>query len=77
MPNTVRFQRVLRAAPEKVYRAFLDAGAMAKWLPPNGFTGKVYHVEYRARRAPGCHFTRGLLSRLARIADPFGETRRG
>ena len=45
MPNTVRFHRVLRAAPDKVYRAFLDADAMAKWLPPNGFTGKVHHLD--------------------------------
>jgi uncharacterized protein YndB with AHSA1/START domain len=45
MSNTVRFQRVLRAAPEKVYRAFLDADAMAKWLPPHGFTGKVHHLD--------------------------------
>src|SRR5437868_3498750 len=45
MPNTLRLHRVLRAAPEKVYRAFLDADAMAKWLPPNGFTGKVHHLE--------------------------------
>ena len=45
MPNTVQFHRVLRAAPEKVYRAFLDADAMAKWLPPNGFTGKVHHFD--------------------------------
>ncbi|OGA47558.1 MAG: polyketide cyclase, partial [Betaproteobacteria bacterium RIFCSPLOWO2_12_FULL_62_13] len=37
--------RVLRAAPERVYRAFLDADAMAKWLPPNGFTGKVHHLD--------------------------------
>jgi uncharacterized protein YndB with AHSA1/START domain len=43
MPNTIRLHRVLRAAPERVYRAFLDADAMAKWLPPNGFTGKVHH----------------------------------
>jgi uncharacterized protein YndB with AHSA1/START domain len=43
--NTVRFHRVLRATPERVYRAFLDADAMAKWLPPNGFTGKVHHME--------------------------------
>lgn len=43
--NTVRLHRVLRAAPERVYRAFLDADAMAKWLPPNGFTGKVHHVD--------------------------------
>jgi uncharacterized protein YndB with AHSA1/START domain len=45
MPNTVRFHRVLRASPEKVYRAFLDADAMAKWLPPNGFTGRVHQLE--------------------------------
>ena len=45
MPNTVRLHRVLRAAPEKVYRAFLDADAMAKWLPPNGFTGNVHQMD--------------------------------
>ena len=45
LTNTVRFHRVLRATPEKVYRAFLDADAMAKWLPPNGFTGKVHHMD--------------------------------
>ena len=43
--NTVRLHRVLRAPPERIYRAFLDADAMAKWLPPNGFTGKVHHME--------------------------------
>ena len=43
--HTVRLHRVLRAAPEKIYRAFLDADAMAKWLPPNGFTGKVDHLD--------------------------------
>jgi uncharacterized protein YndB with AHSA1/START domain len=43
--NTVRLHRVLRATPEKVYRAFLDPDAMAKWLPPNGFTGKVHHID--------------------------------
>ena len=43
--NTIRLHRVLRATPEKVYRAFLDADAMAKWLPPNGFTGKVHHLD--------------------------------
>ena len=46
MPTgTVRFHRVLRATPERIYRAFLDADAMAKWLPPNGFTGKVHHLD--------------------------------
>ena len=43
--NTVRLHRVLRATPERIYRAFLDADAMAKWLPPNGFTGKVHHLD--------------------------------
>ena len=43
--NTIRLHRVIRATPERVYRAFLDADAMAKWLPPNGFTGKVHHLE--------------------------------
>ncbi len=43
--NTVRLHRVLRATPERVYRAFLDSDGMAKWLPPNGFTGKVHHID--------------------------------
>ena len=43
--GTVRFHRVLRAPPERVYRAFLDADAMAKWLPPYGFTCKVHHMD--------------------------------
>jgi uncharacterized protein YndB with AHSA1/START domain len=45
MPNTVRLHRVLRATPERIYRAFLDPDAMAKWLPPNGFTGRVDHLD--------------------------------
>lgn len=45
MPNVVRFHRVLKASPEKIYRAFLDADAKVKWLPPNGFTGKVHHLD--------------------------------
>lgn len=45
--NTVRLHRVLRAPAERVYRAFLDPDAMAKWLPPNGFTGKVHHADVR------------------------------
>jgi uncharacterized protein YndB with AHSA1/START domain len=45
MPNTVRLHRVLKAPPQRVYRAFLEADAMAKWLPPNGFTGKVHHLD--------------------------------
>lgn len=43
--NSVRLHRVLRTTPERLYRAFLDAGAMVKWLPPNGFTGEVHELD--------------------------------
>ena len=43
--NTIRLHRVIRTTPEKLYRAFLEPDAMAKWLPPNGFTCKVHHME--------------------------------
>ncbi|HJW43949.1 MAG TPA: SRPBCC family protein [Geothrix sp.] len=45
--SIIRLHRVLRAAPERVYRAFLDADAMVKWVPPHGFTGKVHHLDAR------------------------------
>jgi uncharacterized protein YndB with AHSA1/START domain len=45
--NTVRLHRVLRTRPERLYRAFLDPDAMAKWLPPHGFTGKVHQMDAR------------------------------
>ena len=45
MPGTVRLHRVLTTRPEKVYRAFLEADALAKWIPPNGFTCTVHHLE--------------------------------
>ena len=47
MPHTVRFQRVLRAPAERVFRAFIDPGAMVKWLPPHGFTGCVHDMDAR------------------------------
>jgi uncharacterized protein YndB with AHSA1/START domain len=55
--GTVQLHRVLRAAPEKVYRAFLDAEAMAKWLPPNGFTGKVYNMDAKVGGSYKMSFT--------------------
>jgi uncharacterized protein YndB with AHSA1/START domain len=55
--NSIRLHRVLRATPDKVYRAFLDAEAMAKWLPPNGFTGKVHHMEARVGGTHKMSFT--------------------
>ncbi len=45
--NTVRLHRVLRGTPDRVYRAFIDPDAMVKWLPPHGFTGKVYDMDAR------------------------------
>jgi uncharacterized protein YndB with AHSA1/START domain len=57
MPNTVKFHRVLRATPDRVYRAFLDPDAMAKWLPPNGFTGKVHHMDARVGGSYKMSFT--------------------
>ena len=55
--NTIRLQRVLRATPERIYPAFLDADAMAKWLPPNGFTGKVHHLDAKVGGAHKMSFT--------------------
>jgi uncharacterized protein YndB with AHSA1/START domain len=43
--NTIRLHRVLHAKPERVYRAFLDPAAKCKWLPPNGFTGTIHHMD--------------------------------
>ncbi len=57
MPNTVRLHRVLHAPPERVYRAFLDADAKAKWLPPDGFTGKVHHLDARVGGSYKMSFT--------------------
>lgn len=55
--NTVRLHRVLRATPERVYRAFLDPDAMAKWLPPNGFTGKVHEMDAKVGGSYRMSFT--------------------
>ena len=55
--NTVRLHRVLRATPEKVYRAFLEADALAKWLPPNGYTCKVHHLDTKVGGSYKMSFT--------------------
>ena len=60
--NTIRLHRVLRATPERIYRAFLDADALAKWLPPNGFTGKVHRMDAKvggAYKMSFANFTTG------------------
>ena len=55
--NTIRLHRVFRATPERIYRAFLDADAMVKWLPPNGFTGKVHYMEAKVSGSFKMSFT--------------------
>jgi uncharacterized protein YndB with AHSA1/START domain len=63
MPSTVRLHRVLPTKPEKIYRAFTEADAMAKWLPPNGFTCTVHHLESKvggSYRMSFRNFTTGL-----------------
>jgi uncharacterized protein YndB with AHSA1/START domain len=55
--NTIRLHRVLRATPEKIYRAFLDADALAKWLPPNGFTCKVHQMDAKVSGTYKMSFT--------------------
>ena len=57
MSNTIRLHRVLRAAPERVYRAFLEPAAMTKWLPPNGFVGTVHHIDARVGGSYKMSFT--------------------
>ena len=57
MPSTVRLHRVLRATPERIYRAFIDPDAMVKWLPPNGFTGKVHHLDAKVGGSYKMSFT--------------------
>ncbi len=56
-PNTIRLHRVLRTEPERLYRAFLDPEAMAKWLPPDGFTGKVHQMDAKVGGAFRMSFT--------------------
>jgi len=68
--NTVRLHRVLRAKPERIYRAFLDADAMAKWLPPHGFTGKVHQMEAKVGGTYQMSFTNFTTG----TAHAFGGT---
>jgi uncharacterized protein YndB with AHSA1/START domain len=73
MPNTVRFHRVLRAVPEKVYRAFLDADAMVKWLPPNGFTARVHHMDAKVGGTYKMSFTNFTTGRRHSFGGEYRE----
>lgn len=71
--NTVRLHRVLHAAPEKVYRAFLDPDAMVKWLPPNGFTGKVHEIDARVGGGYRMSFTNFTTGQRHSFAGTYDE----
>lgn len=70
MPSTVQFHLVLRAPAERVYRAFLDGDAKAKWLPPNGFTGKVHYQDARVGGSYKMSFTNFTSGK----SESFGGT---
>lgn len=66
--GTVRLHRVLRAPPERVYRAFTNADAMAKWIPPNGFVGKVHHMDAKV----GGSFRMSFINFTTEQSESFG-----
>lgn len=66
--NTIRLHRVLRAPPERVYRAFITADAMVKWLPPNGFTATVHHMDVKV----GGTFKMSFTNFTTRQSHSFG-----
>lgn len=71
--NTIRLHRVLRAAPERVYRAFIDGDAMSKWLPPNGFTAKVHKMEAKVGGAFRMSFTNFATGKSQSFGGVFLE----
>jgi uncharacterized protein YndB with AHSA1/START domain len=66
--NTIRLHRVLRAPAERIYRAFLDGDAMSKWLPPNGYTGKVHQMDAKV----GGTFKMSFTNFTSGKVEPFG-----
>jgi uncharacterized protein YndB with AHSA1/START domain len=75
--NMVRLHRVLRAKPERVYRAFIDPDAMAKWLPPNGFTGKVHHMDAKVGGTYKMSFTNFSTGKSHSFGGKFLELKPG
>jgi uncharacterized protein YndB with AHSA1/START domain len=73
MPSTVRLHRVLRADPSRVYRAFIDPDAMAKWLPPNGFTGRVTSMDAKVGGSYKMTFTNFTSGRVHSFGGTFLE----
>ncbi len=73
MPTTIQLHRVLKAPPERVYRAFLDADAMAKWLPPHGFTGKVHQLDAKVGGTYRMSFTNFATGKEESFGGTFLE----
>lgn len=71
--NTVRLHRVLATKPEKVYRAFLDADALARWLPPDGFTGKVHEMDARVGGRYRMSFTNFTSGKVMAFGGDYRE----
>lgn len=71
--NIIRLHRVLRATPEKVYRAFIEPDAKAKWLPPNGFTGKVHHLDAKVSGTYKMSFTNFTTGRSHSFGGKYLE----
>ena len=71
--STIRLHRVLRASPERIYRAFLDPDAMAKWLPPNGFTGKVHQMDAKVGGSYKMSFTNFTTGKSHSFGGKFIE----
>src|SRR4051812_20282066 len=77
MPNTIRLHRVLRAAPERVYKGFLDPEAMVKWLPPNGFTAKVHQITPKVGGSYKMSFTNFSTGKSHSFGGTYVELKPG
>lgn len=75
--GTVRLHRVLKAPAERIYKAFLDADAMAKWLPPHGFTGKVHHMDARVGGGYRMSFTNFGVGKSNAFTGTYVELKPG
>ena len=73
MPNTIRLHRVFRSTPEKIYKAFLNADAVARWVPPNGFTGKVHHMDVKVGGTFKMSFTNFSTGRVHSFGGQYLE----
>ena len=76
MSNTIKLHRVIRAPAEKVYEAFLDADALAKWLPPNGFTCKVHHLDAKVGGSYKMSFTNFTTGKSHSFGGTYLELKR-